>query len=261
MVQPPQFGEHRSEMAADGVGLRNLRDVGGPVAAGGRRVVHGRLYRSDAPLPGDPAPDLRPWPPRTVVDLRSPGEALASSHPLESSQTRIVNIPLLRGLAPGGDPGPRHPESRLPIADIYGRLLYTSADNLVRVMEAIADGPDPVLLHCAAGKDRTGIAIAVALAAVSVDPDSIVEDYKRTEESLEGLLDRLLRGWAVEERAARLHWLTVERPDLMLAPVEAIRNVLDALAEWDGGAPGWLLGHGLSEATLERLQARLTLSV
>jgi len=47
----------------------------------------------------------------------------------------------------------------------------------------------------------------------------------------------------------------------MLAPVEAIRNVLDALAEWDGGAPGWLLGHGLSEATLERLQARLTLSV
>jgi hypothetical protein len=146
----------------------------------------------------------------------------------------------------------------LPIGEIYGRLLRTSAANLVGVMEAIVDGPAPVLLHCAAGKDRTGVAVAVALAAVGVDVDAIVEDYLRTEEGLDGLLDRLMQGWAVEERPARRHLLTVERPDLMLAPVEAITGVLETLGEWDGGASGWLLSHGLSEDKLDRLRVVLT---
>jgi protein-tyrosine phosphatase len=260
-VRPHRPGDACPAIAGDPVGLRNLRDVGGAVAARGRRVPYGRLYRSEAPLRGDPDPALRPWPPRTVVDLRSPGEAIVGSHPLASSQTRIVNIPLLRGLAPGGEPGLRRSESRLSIGEIYGRLLQTSAANLVRVMETIVDGPGPVLLHCAAGKDRTGIAVAVALAAVDVEADSIVDDYVRTEEGLDGLLDRLRQGWAIEERAARLQWLTVERPDLMLAPVEAIRGVLESLGEWEGGAPGWLLSHGLSDAKLERLRAVLTQSV
>jgi hypothetical protein len=257
-TMPSGSDEGLPARAGDPVGLRNLRDVGGAVAAGDRRVPHGRLYRSDAPLRGDPDPGLRPWPPRTVVDLRSPGEAITRSHPLASSKTRIVNIPLLRGLAPGGAPGLRRSESRLPIGEIYGRLLQTSGANLVRVMETIVDGPRPVLLHCAAGKDRTGIAVAVALAAVDVGADSIVEDYLRTEDGLDGLLERLIQGWAAGERAERLHWLTVERPDLMLAPVEAIRGVLETLADWEGGAPGWLLSHGLSEEKLHRLRAVLT---
>jgi hypothetical protein len=258
-VPPPGSGDGLPASAGNLIGLRNLRDVGGALAAGGRRVPHGRLYRSDAPLRGDPDPVLRPWPPRTVVDLRSPGEAMTESHPLASAKTRIVNIPLLRGLAPGGEPGlPRSEESRLSIAEIYARLLKTSASNLVRVIETIVDGPSPVLVHCAAGKDRTGIAVAVALAAVEVEADSIVEDYLRTEEGLDRLLDRLIQGWATEERAARLHWLTVQRPDLMLAPVEAITSVLETLGEWQGGAPGWVLSHGLSKDKLDQLREVLT---
>jgi protein-tyrosine phosphatase len=243
--------------SADFSGLRNLRDVGGVAAADGRHVPCGRLYRSDAPIVGDPDPELRPWPPRTVVDLRSPGEGKSIVHPLASARTRVVNIPLFRGLDPGRLEEQR--DTEVPdLPTIYRRLLKASAVNVVSVMEVIADSSFPLLLHCAAGKDRTGVATAVALAAVGVPAEAIVADYLRTEESLDGLLDRLARGWSEHELEARLRRLTVERPDLMLAPAAAIEAVLDTLEAWPRGTRGWLVDHGLADETLERLTDRLT---
>ncbi len=243
--------------SAHSSGLRNLRDVGGVAAAAGRRVARGRLYRSDAPIVGDPDPELRPWPPRTVVDLRSPGEARSILHPLASSRTRVLNIPLFRGLDPSRVGGQRdEEESDLPT--IYRRLLRASALNLVSVTEVIADSPFPVLIHCAVGKDRTGIATAVALAAVGVPNEAIVADYLLTEASLDGMLDRLADGWPEHQLDARLRRVTVDRPDLMLVPPAAIETVLDALEAWPGAARGWLLHHGLADETLGRLVSRLT---
>jgi hypothetical protein len=248
---------HENPVHGSSSGLRNLRDVGDIPAKNNRWVPRGRLYRSDAPIVGDPDPQLRPWPPRTVVDLRSPGESRPGVHPLVSAGARVVNIPLFRQLEPGklaaGDP--REPPD---LPTIYRRLLRASAVNLVDVVRVIAEGPAPVLLHCAAGKDRTGVATAVALAAVGVAPDAIVADYLRTATSLDGLLARLALGWSEHHRAARLRQLTVERPDLMHAPAAAIQAVLETLDAWPGTTPGWLLDHGLTEPELGRLIDRLT---
>jgi hypothetical protein len=247
------FDSHRQP------GLRNLRDVGGVSAAAGRRVPLGRLYRSDAPIAGDPVPDLQPWPPRTVVDLRSPGEADAAAHPLAAAATRVVTIPLFRQLDPA-ELARRRGRAPSDLPTIYRGLLRTSALNLVSVMRVIAESPGPLLLHCAAGKDRTGVATAVALAAVGVPREAIVADYARTEESIDGLLQRLAIGWGPERSAARIEQLTVERPDLMRAPPAAIEAVLETLEAWPGGAPGWLLEHGLGEDRLVRLTEALTVS-
>jgi protein-tyrosine phosphatase len=238
-------------------GLRNLRDVGGVAAADGRHVPRGRLYRSDAPIAGDPDPELRPWPPRAVIDLRSPGESRSTVHPLASARTSVVNIPLFRGLDPSRL-GAQRRDNVPDLPTIYRALLKASAVNLVSVMQAIAESPFPVLLHCAAGKDRTGVATAVALAAVGVPTDAIVRDYLRTEASLDGLLDRLARGWSEDGVQARLRHLRVERPELMLAPAAAIEALLDTLEAWPRGARGWLVDHGFGEETLERLTDRLT---
>jgi protein-tyrosine phosphatase len=238
-------------------GLLNLRDVGDVPAASGRRVPLGRLYRSDAPMLGDPDPELRPWPPRTVVDLRSPGEGRSGAHPLHSERTRVVNIPLFRRLDPGQLASQRRAEPP-DLSTIYRRLLRASAVNLVAVAEVIAESPGPVLLHCAAGKDRTGVATAVALAAVGVTPEAIVADYLHTERSLDGLLGRLALSWSEHQREARLRRLTVDRPDLMQAPAAAIEAVLETLGAWPGATAGWLLDHGLAESGLERLIERLT---
>jgi hypothetical protein len=229
-----------------------LRDVGDVPAGDGRHVPLGRLYRSDAPISGDPAPDLRPWPPRTVVDLRSPGEAVAGDHPLGSPRTRVVNIPLFRGLEPGQAARGRD------LPEVYRRLLRSSAPSLIAVLRVIAESPSPLLLHCAAGKDRTGVATAVTLSAVGVEPEAIIADYLRTEASLGNLVERLAQGWAEADRAERVHRITVARPDLMLAPVAAIEAVLETLVSWPGGVGGWLDDHGFTEDLRQRLRSRLT---
>jgi len=238
-------------------GLHNLRDVGGVRTSDGRRVLAGRLYRSDAPILGDPAPALRPWPPRTVVDLRSVGEAAAERHPLASDTTEVVNIALLRELDPARMAQRRNREPG-DLPTIYRGMLRASAEALARVVDVVAHRPAPVLLHCAAGKDRTGVATAVTLAAIGVCPEAIVADYLRTEERLEGLLDRIAQGWSPAQLEASMHRLTVERPDLMGAPVEAIQAVLETLEGWPGGAPGWLRDHGLAPGAVETLRRRLT---
>jgi protein-tyrosine phosphatase len=249
MPQPPE------DRAAPG--LHNLRDVGGVPTSDGRRVLRGRLYRSDAPILGDPEPPLRPWPPRTVVDLRSAGEAAAERHPLASATTEVVNIPLMPQLDPARMAQRRAREPG-DLPTIYRGMLRVSGEALARVVDVVAHRPGPVLLHCAAGKDRTGVATAVTLAAIGVCPEAIVADYLRTEERLEGLLDRIALGWSPAQLEASMHRLTVERPDLMRAPVEAVEAVLDTLAAWPGGAPGWLGDHGLAPGALETLRRELT---
>jgi protein-tyrosine phosphatase len=200
---------------------------------------------------------LRPWPPRTVVDLRSDGEAASGTHPLASPETRVLNIPLFRPLDParmadGDTPPPAD------LATVYRGLLRASARNLVSVVTVVASRAGPVLLHCAAGKDRTGVATALVLAAVGVSEEAIVADYIRTEESLAGLPERLVLGWSEAQSEAALHRLTVERPELMEAPAAAIGAVLDVLLDWPGGALGWLLDHGLTPGAVEGLRQRLT---
>jgi protein-tyrosine phosphatase len=169
----------------------------------------------------------------------------------------VVNIPLFPEL----DPARMASRDRASVADlpsIYRGVLRASARNLARIVEVIAVSPSPLLLHCAAGKDRTGVATAVTLAAVGVRPEAIIADYLRTEESLDGLPERLAQGWSGSHQEASLRRLSAERPDLMLAPAAAIEAVLETLEEWPGAINGWLHDHGLSEARLAALRRRLT---
>jgi hypothetical protein len=171
----------------------------------------------------------------------------------------VVNIPLFRQL----DPSHAAAQGQAEPPDLttsYRHLLSASAASLVAVMEVIADRPEPVLLHCAAGKDRTGVATAIALSAVGVAPEAIVADYVRTQASLDGILERLAQGWSEHGLEAKLRRLTVDRPDLMLAPASAIEGVIKVLEAWPGATPGWLLDHGLAEQRLQRLAERLTVA-
>jgi hypothetical protein len=234
----------------------NLRDLGGlPMAADGLVQV-GRLYRSDAPIAGDPQPPLRPWPPSTVVDLRSPGEAASPTHPLASPTTEVMTIPLLARLDPARLAQGSGMEG-LGLGAIYLELVRSATAKLVEVVTVVATSPGPVLLHCSAGKDRTGVATAVVLAAAGVPRDAIVADYLRTEASLEQLPQRLARGWSEPQRKAMLESLVIQRPDLMRVSAAAITGALDELSRWPGSTVGWLLDHGLGRETLTALRRRL----
>src|SRR5690606_12336918 len=110
-------------------------------------------------------------------------------------------------------------------------MLRTTAEHLVDVVDAVASASGPTLVHCAAGKDRTGVSIAMVLALLGAKREDIVDDYlvtARHEEQIEARFRRLFG-----PRRAAL-------PSQYLAtPVEAITAVLDTWDEHPGGAFGW----------------------
>ncbi|PRX69424.1 tyrosine phosphatase family protein [Nonomuraea fuscirosea] len=153
-------------------GCHNVRDLGGLAASGGRRTRWGAVVRSDTPDRLTPAG----WAAaaahgvRTIVDLRTPGEHRAAPGHRPPGMT-IVSVPLHRHDDPavtryGGTP-------------LYlGPFLDRRADQCVLALRAVARAePGGVLIHCVAGRDRTGLIALLLLALAGVGPADILADY------------------------------------------------------------------------------------
>lgn len=228
----------------------NLRDLGGLRTTDGYRVRHGVLYRSDAPRPGDPRdaraldlPEGSPWPPRTVVDLRSAAET-GEPHPL-ADVADVRPVPLGASLTPERVATAAAGKDGLGLA--YRLLAAEAGAELAGIVRTVADAPAPVLVHCAAGKDRTGIVVGVLLAVLDVPRATVVADYLRTNEVLPTLWDRL-RAWGQPE------------PDdeaLLGVDATALEAVLDDLDAHPAGAAGRLREWGVGDDDLRRLAERL----
>jgi protein-tyrosine phosphatase len=220
------------------VDLPNLRDVAGLVTADGRRVQPGILLRSALPQADDVVPDDLAWPPSVVIDLRSPFE-LRNGHPLEHLEARLVNLPLLDALSPG--------RSADSLVALYAVVLEDAAHMLVDLVHEVADADGPVLVHCAAGKDRTGVGVALVLRLLGVTHEAVMDDYVLSDES-RGAVDARLRRDVIEP--------TVPVSFYVVAP-EALEAVLEVWDEHPGGVEGWFLDAGGDAETLMRLRDRM----
>lgn len=224
--------------------LVNLRDV----ASASPGLRRGVLLRSDAPLAGDvhEGYDVA-WPPATILDLRDSAER-GGDHPL-AHHGEVRDLPLLRGAPYTAD------NQHRSLEELYLALLESpvSAELLVEAVGAVAHAPIPVLVHCTAGKDRTGITVALVLRLVGVSREEVLADYLRTAEAMDLVLERMTESLLAilsPERVA-----TLPR-GLHATPVEAITSFLDAL-EAEGDAEAWFLAHGGSAPTLAALRERL----
>jgi protein-tyrosine phosphatase len=225
----------------------NLRDVRGLRTDDGRIVRRGVLYRSELPRSARAAgTDVAVWPPATVVDLRTTAEH-AGPHPL-AHIAAVHSVPMGASLAPALAAEQTHDRD---LSWAYRHLVHDAAVEIARIVALVASGPGPVLVHCTAGKDRTGIVIAVLLRAVGVRRDDVVADYRRTEANLPRL-------WAA------LHAAGVPSPRnaaLLGVQAGALEAVLDEVEGTSGGMPGWLAAHGVDPADLQRLSDRLLSTV
>jgi hypothetical protein len=139
-----------------------------------------------------------------------------------------------------------------PVVRAYMSYMRRRPDSIVESIGAIARADGAVLVHCAAGKDRTGVVVALALDAAGVKRDAIVADYLATGERIEAIMARLISSPTYR---AELEGHDPQRH----APLPGtIERVLELVDERFGGSRAWLGSHGLDESDLERLTRRLT---
>lgn len=228
-------------------GCYNFRDVGGYETAHGRRVRWRRLFRSDAihRLTDDDLLTLRPLGIATILDLRSPQELAESGAGLLHAEpgVRHAHLPFFDE-APPTDPS-RYAQ---PLADLYASMLDTAGPAIARVFTLLADGSTyPAVVHCAAGKDRTGITVALILAALGVPDETVVADYALTEAATQR--------WVADERAmgrgARFDGLP---PHVLRAEATTMTETLRRLRDDHGSVPAYLDSIGVSPTQIDRLQ-------
>jgi hypothetical protein len=229
--------------------LANLRDLGGLPTDDGGRTRPGVLWRSDAPMAGDAThgPDGSGWPPDSVVDLRNPEELDGVPHPLVDLGAELTPLPLIRALAPDvlmrGAPPER--EQRKGLDELYLLLARTGEAWLPPLVRVVAYGPGPVLLHCAAGKDRTGVAVALLLRAAGVRRDAVAADFAATNDHRLALRDRLAAQGSLDPST------DPGRVGVTPAHLEPVLDLLDD----DPRAP--FREAGVPDADLEAWRARL----
>jgi protein tyrosine/serine phosphatase len=260
-------------------GVDNMRDVGGLPTTDGGAIVAGRLIRSD---------NLQELPPASVrhlvddlgvtdiVDLRTSvevakegdGPLLAEPgvqfhhHTLYTEDSKESGIPAGERRLPwetdrnmGTAAKVRRPKKEDRKHDAYWSKHYLGyldrrPDSVVAALRAIGEADGAVVVHCAAGKDRTGTVVGLALLVAGVTAEAVIADYAASAERVPRILERLARHPAY---AANLEGKTVAqqepRPETMRLLVEALDR--------EGGAETWLHQHGWTDEDTERLRAKL----
>ncbi|WP_415394567.1 tyrosine-protein phosphatase [Rhodococcus globerulus] len=176
----------------DPVNLRDLAAV--PVASG--YIRESVAFRSDdvSHLSTEYADSLWNRGIRTVIDLRSPGEAAHTGRgPLAAHAIAYHHIPLVAEVAAPAAMNQALPQVTTPdhVGQWYADLLESAAPQLATGLTVLALSPGGTVFHCAAGKDRTGVFAAALLSAVGADADAIADDYARTSAELPRLHARV----------------------------------------------------------------------
>lgn len=235
-------------------GTYNLRSTGGYAAAEGRIIRDGKLFRSDGlhALTDAGRTQLAQLGIRTVIDLRDRTELEHSPSRLDGLPVRIWHNPVFdAGKVPGAS-------ASITLKDIYALMITLHAQRLTDAVRLIADsGTDPALVHCTAGKDRTGVVIALALLAAGVDRSQVIRDYEATEANLAGeWSERMLA--AVENHPDLGAVGESLREIISASPAEILDATIDLVEENYGSATGLLTTHGFTEDDLQRLTNALT---
>lgn len=234
-------------------GIHNIRDLGGlPRQAGGHTAPR-RVLRACAMqhIRDEDRAALVEAGLSTVIDLRSDAEIAAvpaafAGHPAVTT----LHHPVFSDLAPIASMIAADSEFRLELR--YVRALELAAPRFAAVIAAVADAaPGMVVVHCTAGKDRTGIVAAMLLDLAGVPRPAIIADYARTADYGAGLLVELRR------RALAAGQPAPSVDKTLGAPPEAMAATLAMLEEAHGGTARYLRQAGLSEETLIRAAARL----
>jgi len=228
----------------DLAGTHNFREVAPGV------LTPGMLYRSDAlhRLTREGRRKLRRLGIRQVIDLRSAFDRrIGGRDRLRGTGATRVSVPI--------DGAPRTFDPRtLTLQTVYETVLSRHQGDLGRIIRTVASTDGPVLVHCTAGKDRTGLVVALILTALDIDRDIILTDYAATAANLSGeWTERMLR----KMRRFRVPITDNLVEVLAGSPVTALSGAFDWLDREHGGALAYLEKAGVDDGVRDQLRKGL----
>ncbi len=239
--------------------IQNFRDLGGYNARGGKKVASRRLYRSgdllemSAPDKTRLKTDIKL---KTVVDLTSPEEPKKTREfrLLEEIGAKYFNIPFRPDIPEYYKKELEQYRSTSNMGEFYlGRIGHESfARKLIQILEIMTEPQYyPLLFHCGAGKDRTGVLAAMLLNALGVSDADIISDYVLTGASMEEIKNRVVHNPDATEEVRNL-------PDFTWrAAPEFMAWFLNALKREYGGTAGYLKKYGADKTLVKRLEKAL----
>ena len=231
----------------------NVRDLGGLPTTDGRSVRRGRVFRADGVnrLDGDDLEVARALGLRTVIDLRTVGEVEHRGRfPVDRLPVTWHHLPVLEGM---------WSDQELAVTtgavdflrDRYLEMLDEGRVSIARSVELVADEA-PVLFHCAAGKDRTGVVAAVLLGLLGVAPEVIADDYHLSAAAMVAFTD-----WIMLEFPDALDAMSSQPPEYLEAPAEAMLAFLDEVDARYGSVESLARELGVTDAVIARLRSSL----
>lgn len=236
-------------------GTFNFRDIGHYEARDGRHTRPAVLFRSGAI---HDLAALRELGVRSVIDLRSASDVERDAGPLGALREHSAVARLAQPLLPqqiGRQPPYEWLNERYGqgvSAERYLGYLEIGSDNVRQVFDSFArPGAFPAVVHCTAGKDRTGVIVALLLDLLGVSRDTIVADYALSNAAVPDLI-RHLAGDSVDVD-------DLSESDLFRygAPPEVMEGFLDALYREHGSARTFLEGAGVASASFSILEEAL----
>lgn len=239
-------------------GTINARDLGGLSTLDGRRVRHGVLLRSAEldKLTARGAGVLHDHGITTILDLRSTRERLR--RPLADGQLPGATLAFFDHETSGADLERLRAKGDVARADvhammldIYRRLPWEQAGSFRLLFELVETGRTPLLFHCAAGKDRTGVAAALLLCALGVERSAIYDDFMMSEQCFDANRARFA-GNGADALLLRPEWDPILRAHRDY--LDAMFGVLEAQSGLDGYFADTL---GFDPVRIERLCNRV----
>jgi len=195
----------------------------------------------------------------TVIDLRSEAEVKGSPGPPFSEFQSASGVSVQGGTsgAPAYRNLPLIDDATAPILnqaptmpERYVLMLERRQRGMGAIFDAFATADGPVLFHCFAGKDRTGLVAAMMLSIAGVDPEAIGADFAETDIQLADRYEE----WLAKASPERLQSMRNE----LRCPPEWMLHTLDYVDQEWGGVEGYLEAAGLPSSTIARLQSMLT---
>lgn len=222
----------------------NARDLGGLPTAGAGRIREQALIRSDrlSRLTDDGVEAVRRLCPSRIIDLRTAAQCEHEPSPFAAAEM-YCHVPL----SIPSDP----PNRQARMVDRYRSKLDLYPHRFVQAVAAAADAPPgPVIVHCQAGKDRTGLVIALILKAVGVPDDAVAVDYAASATRLGAYYTAKRADIKDAELLELVRELHSARADTMASALTYLRDEF-------GGVEPYLRRGGLVERQLEALRSRL----